>query len=108
MNQKQTNNLQLTEVWLNEGEIAKTGVDDVEGEWVEKLPLIGLDVREGTTVVSPWDNDIELEDAELYEAESREAFGRADDPGSVVNPDKLASETEETISLLDDTVNAQR
>jgi hypothetical protein len=53
MNQKQTNNLQLTEVWLNEGEIAKTGVDDVEGEWVEKLPLIGLDVREGTTVVSP-------------------------------------------------------
>jgi len=31
---KQTNNLQLTEVRLNEGGLATTRVDDVEGEWV--------------------------------------------------------------------------
>jgi hypothetical protein len=44
--------LQLTEVWLNEGGLAKRGVDDIEGEWVEKLPLIGWDVTRGTTVVT--------------------------------------------------------
>ena len=49
---KQTNNLQLTEVRLNEGGLAKTGVEDVEGEWVGKLPLIGSDVTEGTAVVT--------------------------------------------------------
>ncbi len=49
---KQTNNLQLTEVWLNEGGLTKTGVDDVEGKCNEKLPLIGWDVTEGTTVVT--------------------------------------------------------
>ena len=42
-----------------------------------------------------------MKDEELYEVKSREAFGGADDPGSVVNPDMIAFETEEAVSLLD-------
>jgi hypothetical protein len=46
-----------------------------------------------------------MEDEELNEVESREAFGGADDPGCVVNPDKLTFDMAGALSMLDEAGN---
>ena len=46
-----------------------------------------------------------MEDEELNEVESREAFWGADDPGSVVNPDMIAFDMAGAVILLDEARN---